>query len=249
VEAPSLQARSGASFFARLPGALLYPFKGMGSLVLIVSALLFAALNFLSGSFLGIIFAAVVLGYLFLYSQNIIFATAAEEAEMPELPGFDGIFGACFRLLGCVVISFGLPLGLAIARWGFDFEVPVFVMIASLAFGGLYFPMCFLAVAMKDTLAAANPLFVLPSILKAPLEYLVAAFLFIGVFAVRFAGDLTSAIAGEVSTSTRDMKIMFMSFGIRIVWLFISIYLLTISMRVLGLLYVSKKRELNWFPR
>jgi hypothetical protein len=38
-----------------------------------------------------------------------------------------------------------------------------------------------------------------------------------------------------------------MSFGIRIIWSFISVYLLTVNTRILGLLYLTQKEKLAWF--
>jgi len=43
--------------------------------------------------------------------------------------------------------------------------------------------------------------------------------------------------------------VLMIALGFKIFWTFASVYLLTISMRVLGLLYVSKKHTLGWFPR
>jgi len=236
-------------FFASLPGAFIYPLKGTGILIIIVSALVFTGLNILAGRGLfGLLFTVIALGYLYSYSQNIIHATAAEEKNMPDMPGFDDLFGGCFRLAACVLLSFGLPIGLAIAKF-FEEDIPWFVISLLGILGCLYFPMCFLAVAMKDTVAAANPLFVVPSILKVPLEYIAAVLVFTAVFGIRMLGSLTSAFAADMSETTHDMNMLLVSFGIRIIWIFVSVYLLTVSMRVLGLLYLTKKYTLGWFPR
>jgi hypothetical protein len=40
---------------------------------------------------------------------------------------------------------------------------------------------------------------------------------------------------------------MFLSFGIRIIWSFVSVYLLTVNMRILGLLYLTQKEKLGWY--
>jgi len=36
-------------------------------------------------------------------------------------------------------------------------------------------------------------------------------------------------------------------FAVRMVWAFLGMYLLTVSMRVLGLLYAANKERLGWF--
>jgi hypothetical protein len=38
-------------------------------------------------------------------------------------------------------------------------------------------------------------------------------------------------------------------FGVRLVWNFLALYLLAVNMRILGLLYVAKKRRFGWFAR
>jgi len=248
LQKPKTKGKQG--FFASLPGAFIYPLKGTGIIILIFSGIIFALLERFANPFgFGILIIIVAFGYFFSYSQNIIHATAAEEKEMPDMPGFDDVFGGCFRLLVCVALSFGLPLAFLIANFASDAEIPPVLILALTGLGCLYFPMCFLAVAMKDTAVAANPLFVIPSILKTPLEYLVAAVFFIGVLTMWLVGKVIAAGAGWASDSTRDMNVLFIALGFKIFWTFASVYLLTISMRVLGLLYVSKKHTLGWFPR
>jgi uncharacterized membrane protein len=107
--------------------------------------------------------------------------------------------------------------------------------------------MAFLAVAMKDNVLAANPLVVLPAILKVPAEYVVVAVLLTAIFALRTLGDEYSSQMGRVSLTTRHMDRLFMAFGVRALWSFASIYLLAVTMRILGLLYLTKKHKLGWF--
>jgi len=248
VKKPKAAGKKG--FFSQLPGALIYPLKGTGIIILIFSGIIFAMLERFANPFgFGILVIIAAFGYLFSYSQNIIHATAAEEKDMPDMPGFDDLFGGCMRLLTCVGISFGLPLILLIANVQNDAGIPGMVLLGLVGLGSFYFPMCFLAVAMKDTVAAANPLFVIPSILKVPLEYLVASIFFLAVLGMWLVGKLIAAGAGWATDLTRDMSVLLIALGFKIFWTFASVYLLTISMRVLGLLYVSKKHTLGWFPR
>lgn len=234
------------SFLARLPGAFIYPFRGSGVLILIFSAILFAALGARMAGLFSIIIKIVALGYLFSYMQNIIHATANEETQMPELPGMDDLFGGFLRLAGTVVVSFGLTLGLLVAKLS-GVDIPVAAIIISMILGCLYFPMAFLVVAMKDNVMACNPLVVVPSILRVPGQYLVTVVLFASIFGFQQIGDLISSAAGSVAFTTTDMKLMFMAFGLRIIWSFISIYLLTVNMRIMGLLYLTQKEKLGWY--
>lgn len=231
-------------FFARLPEAFIYPFKGAGSLVLIVATLVFAALSAVSGIF-NILLSMMATGYLFLFLQNIIHATAAEENEMPSLPDFDGLFGAFFTLLGTIAISFIIPIILGIARLS-GVEIPVSVIIASIFVSLIYFPMAFLAVAMLDSVAAANPLVIIPSILKVPGQYIVTVIMISIVFGVRILGDVFSGVAGSETYTTRSMSVLFIGIGVQAVWSFIRIYLLTVTMRILGNLYLTQRDKLGW---
>ena len=233
-------------FFARLPEAAIYPFKGSGLLVLIAATLVFAGLDAVSGGWLFSLIKIMAVGYLYSFMQNIIHATAAEEAEMPELPGFDDLFAACFRFVATILLCFGPPIALLVATL-FEVPIPMSAIIVTAVLGCLYFPMAFLAVAMKDNIMAANPLVVIPAILKVPGEYLIAAILLTGVFGLRLLGDSLSGEMESVSLRTRKMSTLFMSFGVRAIWSFASVYLLTISMRILGLLYVTKKHKFGWF--
>jgi hypothetical protein len=40
---------------------------------------------------------------------------------------------------------------------------------------------------------------------------------------------------------------MFLTFGVRAVWSLVRVYLLTVGMRTLGLLYVTNKHKFGWF--
>lgn len=236
-------------FFGQLPGALIYPFKGAGVLVLIFATVLISGLEAMAGRGFGFNFLLkiVAVGYLFVFLQSIIHATAAGENELPGLPEFDGLFGAFLSMVGTVAMSFGIPIGLMLwAIFGEQEGLGPFIM-GTAVLGCLYFPMAFLATAMKDSALAANPLVVIPAILKVPGEYLVAAVLMAGAFGMRELGDLVMSGVKMVGYSTRSMSELFISFGLRAVWSFVSVYLLTVVMRVLGLLYVTKKHKFGWF--
>jgi hypothetical protein len=79
------------------------------------------------------------------------------------------------------------------------------------------------------------------------MEYLVTVILMTGIFGVQKLADIISGEAGSISLSTRSMSVMFAAFGFQFCWSFVSVYLLTINMRILGLLYVTKKEKLGWF--
>jgi hypothetical protein len=231
-------------FLASLPGAFIYPFRGAGILILIFSAVLFSVAGNMAGLF-SILFKIGTLGYLFSYMQNIIHATANEETEMPELPGMDDVLGGFLRLAGCVVMSFGLVIALLIARLS-GVDIPVSVILITFALGCFYFPMAFLVVAIKDNVLASNPLVVVPSILRVPFQYLITVVVFASIFGVQRIGDMIAGGAKTVTFTTMDIHVLLIAIGIRIIWSFISVYLLTVNMRIMGLLYLTQKEKLGW---
>jgi B-box zinc finger len=234
-------------FYARLPGAFIYPFRGIGLLILVCATIAFLALDFISAGIFTLFATMAVYGFVFLFMQNIIHTTTSDENEPLSFPEASGLFGAFFELAGTILVSYGLAIGLLVAKAFFEVDIPAVAILIALGLGCLYFPMAFLAVAMKDSVMAANPLIVVPTIFRMPLEYLVTSLLLMCVFGVRFAGDFFAGEAGSVSLTTRDMSVLFMALGGQAVWAFIRVYLLTVSMRILGLLYLARKDRFGWF--
>ena len=233
-------------FFALLPGAFIYPFRGFGIVILILATLAFAALGFLGAGWFGIFIKIALYGFVFLFMQNIIHTTTSDEKEPLGFPDGGDLFGAAFQLGATIVSSFGLAIGLLIAV-RYEVDVPVAFIYGATILGCLYFPMAFLAVAMKDSVLAANPLVVFPAILRMPFEYFVTAVLLVGVFGIRQSATLVSSFFGAVSFTTKDMKMLFIALGVQAAIAFINVYLLTVTMRVLGLLYNTKKEKFGWF--
>ncbi|HWQ91279.1 MAG TPA: hypothetical protein VN673_06390, partial [Clostridia bacterium] len=232
-------------FFSKLAGAFLYPLRGSGIAVLFVATIVFSALNFISGGFA--IFATIIaLGYLFSFMQTIIHSTAAEESEMPGLPGLDDVFGGFFRLVSASVFSFGPAIGLGIYALVQDEPAAGVAMVAAMVFGCIYFPMALLAVAIKDASLAANPLIVVPSIFKVPLQYLVAVVLLGMVFGLKTVGDMVIPMIFPKGLTTKSMAEMAALLATQAFWSFVGIYLLAINMRILGLLYVANRQRLGW---
>ena len=235
------------SFYARLPGAFVYPFRGIGLLILVCATIAFLALDFVSAGIFTLFLTMAIYGFVFLFMQNIIHTTTSDENEPLSFPEASGVFGAFFELAGTILVAYGLVIGLLVAKVFFAVEIPGVAILIAAVLGCLYFPMAFLAVAMHDSVMAVNPLIVIPTILRMPLEYLVTSFLLMCVFGVRFAGSILSSVAGSASLSTRDMSTLFMALGGQALWAFVSVYLLTVSMRILGLLYLAKKDRFGWF--
>jgi hypothetical protein len=178
--------------------------------------------------------------------QNIIMTTTSNENETLSFPEASGLFGAAFQMAGTVVASFWLALGLEIAKFE-DVPIPPEAIIAAVIAGGIYFPMALLAVAMKDTVLAANPLIVVPAMLKAPLNYSIAAVLTLIVFGIRQVAHVISEGAGSLSLHTRSENVFLGAVAVQAGLALVSVYLLCVTMRILGLFYNSSKQQLGWY--
>jgi hypothetical protein len=91
VQVARRRAPAAKGFFARLPGAFIYPCRGFGLPILVLAAAFFSALEFFGGPF-AIIIKIGAYGFLFLFMQNIIHSTAADENEPLSLPDAGGAF-------------------------------------------------------------------------------------------------------------------------------------------------------------
>ncbi|MDP7163370.1 MAG: hypothetical protein QF577_09360 [Phycisphaerae bacterium] len=101
-----------------------------------------------------------------------------------------------------------------------------------MAVGLSYFPMALVAVTLFDGVAGLNPFLVVSSIVKIIPAYLVACVLLAVVFAAYIL--VLRAFLLPISFLARNA---------------ISIYLLMVEMRILGLLYRAYEKRLGWFTK
>ncbi len=228
-------------FASQIPQAFKYPLRGDG-LLLLVGGVVFLLVLDLVVRFSFLISGLVSLGgggYLAAYYQRILVSSGQGETEMPTWPDFTSFsdllppLGQC---LATLLISFGPALVLsAIPAETIPWKTG-WVVAAKLA-GCVYFPMAFTVVAMADSVAALNPLVVIPSILRLPLDYSLCVVLLAGLFLLdKFGTVLLGAIIpvplvpGLVSG-------------------FVGLYLLCVMLRLMGVLYFVHKDDLGWFRR
>jgi len=244
------QAAAQKSFYSSLAGSFAYPLKGAGIMIIICAAIAYSALKLVSArSLFGITITISIYGGIFLFMQNIIHTTTSDESEDIGFPDFSETFGAAFQLFVTFIASFWLWTGLTIAKL-FDVDIPVEALIASRILGLIYFPMALLAVAMKDSPLAANPLIVLPAMMKAPVEYGITVLFLLVVYGINTVGDIVSANAIPKNMMlTKDMSALFIGMGIKAALGLVSVYILCVTMRILGLFYNASKQKLGWFTR
>lgn len=58
--------------------------------------------------------------------------------------------------------------------------------------------------------------------------------------------DFTHA-AGNATVSTRNISVLLISLGVQAAWALASVCLLSVNLRILGLLYNAKKEKFGWF--
>lgn len=228
--------RPGPNFFAVLPGAFAYPFRRNGLILLLAGAIFFVVLNFLSrwAGIVGLILGVFCGGYLFSFLKTVITTTAMGEEELPDWPEYDSWMESgltpFLEMAGVFVVCLGPWLIYRKFVTGYQPWVAW-----ALCIGGIsYMPMALLALAMYDTLLALNPVLILPSILRAPVEY-AATCLVLGLLA------LGSVAAQRWLNANANVPVL-----APVVGEFLLLYTLTVVMRVAGLLYCAKKDRLHW---
>ncbi|MDE3066219.1 MAG: FHA domain-containing protein [Verrucomicrobiota bacterium] len=251
LETAPASAGPEPSFFSMARGAFAYPLQGDG-VILLVGGTIFLlvidgakyVLRFVPGYGWVLLLLLTVFGtgYLAAYLRRILTDTAAGEKAMPDWPeftDFSSITSPFFQLVGTVVFSFAPAIALTIyamtAKEGGAWLG--WATTACILFGCAYFPMAFTAVAMFDSIGAVNPLLIVPSILRIPLEYLFTVALFAVILLVRWLGRTFLPDILPVPVLPAVLS------GL------LGLYLLAVEVRVLGQLYWAKKGELGWFRR
>ena len=244
------------SFLAALPQAFKYPFLGDGLMLLFGGTFFFGFLdlaNYVSRHAFKYGLRAMMMrvtiftfifgtGYLFAYLKKIIAATSDGDPHMPDWPEFSewqaDIVTPMFQFVVVSFLSFGPALIFQIWGTWADWDYAWVVVVPLALLGCVYFPMAFLGVAMFDTLAAAlKPAFVVGSILRVPGEYSVAAAVFVGIIGIRWVSEYVLGIVMKIPLAPALLSDL------------ITIYLLMIEARILGLLFLSKRRTLGWFKK
>jgi len=255
-----IATQDAPGFFGQLAGAFAYPLRGGGVMMILVGMFIFAMLfvgqlmvavgnlRMKAGGLLLTIFAG---GYLFAFLQNILQSTGSEDREMPELPSVTNV-------LEDVILPFGRFLGLgilcfapviAVGVWASSSQHPFGgqAVVITAFLGGAYFPMAFLAVALHDSILVANPMLVIPSIFKVPLEYFVSLLAFGGFLGSQALGEWLSKTAFPDAFLTQSMSQLLLFIGLRLVWAFLNFYLIVVAIRILGTIFVTRKEQLGWF--
>jgi hypothetical protein len=242
-----LMTPAPTNFFALWRGAFSYPFKKDGAILLVCGTVVFGLLEgarwvlftgvksmgFLGASFWLCFFLCIVMsvGYLFAFMQGVIQSSARGDQAMPDWPEISAFWDDLvvpffqFTCIWCLCLGPGIAVMLFVSPLA---GVP-------LLFLGLFcLPMAILTVAMADTIAGFNPLTIFSGIGKVPLPYLTTCGIFLVIIALVHGTRLLLIWT--------DIPIL-----PTVISTFISLYGVTVEMRLLGLLYYTNKVKLAWF--
>lgn len=228
-------------FATQIKPAFRYPFQGDG-LILLGGGAIFLFILGVVGRFaplVGMLLSFAAASYVICYYQQILATSATGRDTMPDWPDFTGLgdlISPIFQFIGTLLFSFGPAIALNLLIPG-DQSWKPWAIITGIGWGCIYFPMGFMAVAMADSLTALNPLVIIPSIVKIPGAYLLAVVVLAAIVVVNWIGD---------SLLPRVLPVPILP---GVLGEFIALYLATVEMRILGLLYRSKQEELGWFAR
>ncbi len=227
----------GASFWRLLPTAFVYPFLGEGKWMILgggVGMVLFR----LAGMILplaGMVLGVVLLGFFAMYAMRNIASSAGGDPEpsgWPDLGSLDDLVSPLLHVIGTTAFSLGPFLVYVAYFWIAGRSRDDLLSAALLAWGLFYLPMALLGVALHDSLAGVNPLRVLPAIVKVLPAYVVA----LAAIAAACAMTYPLAYLARVPLLGEVLGAMF------------EVYWLTVVTRIIGLVYCSYQKRLNWFP-
>lgn len=225
------------SFWNELGRSFAYPFRAGGGWKLLIGTIIFAVLDF--GAMFSFWVAIIGTGYLFAYIQAHITHSASGEYEPADWPGFsswwDDIIQPCLLYLLVGACSFA-PL-LIYLFFGAGEEPNPVVIFGLAVLGILYLPMALLATAMSDSFTGLNPFAVFPPIARMPLEYISLCAMLGLVVGIQLAFEF---VIGRLPIPHIDW-IAALPNG------FVSLYLVTVTARALGILYCTKQEKFGWF--
>jgi hypothetical protein len=252
VELPVTEEPTEKTFLRQIPGAFAFPVRGDGLYSLVLGALMLVVINgilYLSLrtgviSFTLLLLKIFGVGFVVAYMKQILAATAIGEDRLPDWPEFtefsSDILSPFLQMVGTFLFCFAPALILKIYLSTQDHALsadPVYrgLVLALIVLGCFYLPMAFTAVAMFDSVAAVNPLLILPSIKRVFWAYLLTVAVLLAILILNFL--LNAFFLAYVNLPILPDVITELT----------GLYLLVVEVRLLGLLYRCKKTELGWF--
>jgi|GEM_PF-1285893 len=235
------QIRNNTSFSGHLAYAFKYPLKGDGPGMIIAGSLVYSVFEYLQVigtqmillSMLGLfamVFFVFCTGYVVSFLKSVVMTSASGETKLPEWPDLsnfhDDIQMPLIQYIAIMVACFCPALILGLLHYKI-------LAIVACVLGVFVLPMAFLGVSIADGLAGLNPLVIIPSIFKVFGPYCVVCLISLGIFLM--------SLLGEYVMDFFPLRFI----AILLVSLF-EFYLLCVEMRILGILYLTRKEKLGW---
>jgi hypothetical protein len=224
-------------------GAFGYPLRASGGVLILAGAVALTLTDyarFLAGyapllGLVALVFLFIgVTGYLFAFAKDVVATSAQGEASLPSWPEVTSpadFAVPCGQFLALALICFG-PL-LVWEKWQPE-DTSIWISVLLTAAGAFYFPMALVGVALADSIAGVNPAVIVPSILKILGHYLMAFALVVLLVAAQWAGEWLA----------RRMAIPLLPTFLAEL---ITLYLIVVTARVLGIMYYVNRERLGWF--
>jgi len=190
--------------------------------------------------FAGVFLAIIVAGYLFKYYTTVVQMSAKGEKKPPgwgdvEVLDLGDLIRTFFRTIFVGIFSFGVPIVLS---YYFGAENNPVILFALIALGIFYFPMAFLAVAYYENVQALNPIPIFKSMGRAFGHYLVVVMSFYILLGLDWL-LLVLIYLYELLGGGNTFLAVFVN-------RFVSLYLLTSLMHLLGIYLFYNRQRLNW---
>jgi hypothetical protein len=262
---------SARTFWYYAATAIVWPFAGRGVLVIVLNGL-FISIAFLLTTFFppGRI---LINGYAYLLLMRVIQSTSLGDNEAPATPGVESL-GDLFKAYGRIALLFAVCTVPAIIAWqnqpvvsldllGFVYlalqgpaTLAVFLIVPGAdafvrflaVLGLLIMPMSLLAISTFESVRGLNPVPIVVTILRVPVQYVACCVLFYAIpvlaivlFAVAFAVNL-GFFEGTVGAPSITLAMVLAYFGL---WLVI-VYALYAAGRVLGGLHAANSARFGW---
>lgn len=220
------------NFYAKIPGAFVYPLKGWAIVVVLTGGLMMFFTELAARfSLRAWLVAIAVMGYLCAYLIKIANKSGDGDDVLPHWPSMaDGFIGTFFLFLFTVLLCF-VPVMAYVAAmiW---LGAPLRFIILPLYLTCFVLPMAILRVAIFQSFSALNPWGTLQSIVRVPTPYLVACILFAFLIYARV---------------TLGILFHFIPYVGGLIETLFAFYLVIVEMRILGMIYWAYQERLDWF--
>ena len=230
--------------FARgLTEAFAYPLRSSGvwmvlsgalALLLAQYAARLAGYAFLLGLIALVILTVGVVGYFFAFIKQVIVTSASGASTLPGWPEILSpvdFVEPFLHFLALVGVSFG-PWFLW-RMWGPEVGGD-WIPWVLLGWGVFYCPMALVGLALADSVAGLNPVVIVPSILRLFRHYCAAVMLAGVLLLVQLMSRWLAETLWIPFVSSLAVK-------------FLSLYLLVVTARILGVTYYLHREALGWF--